>query len=128
MGDSGVRSPMITLSKTYNIPSFNVYYNGGGHFYFTWEQHAKHWNILAKYSQNNLNAIIYGQFGKGNVILTGVHPEFDPAVITKSNSEMIKYSQKHPQILNTTKNNKCRLELMTTILSLFNIPIQKSKL
>ncbi len=144
---TGVRTPLIKVRQMIN-ETLNVYYNGGGHFYF--EQNNKSdWNILATYCINDqeyvtnhlrydchmskfgkgnddeLIAIVNGKFGKGNVILTGCHPEMDPIILCKNEDE----SSSMIGILKEKTNNQKRLHLLQMMLSVFDINAQnKSKL
>lgn len=56
-----------------NQRSYPVYFNGG--CYFENADHFKNTEIFAKYTSNNLPAIIACAVGKGRAILSGVHPE-----------------------------------------------------
>ena len=53
--------------------SYNVLYYGGPEFYLK-DSNIK---IIARYEDDNMPAIIYGKYGKGKVILTGVHLEIN---------------------------------------------------
>lgn len=58
-----------------HIPHTSTYYNGGGFF-----EHAEtfpHTSILAYY-QNKLPAIILMSYDKGQIVLSGVHIEYNP--------------------------------------------------
>eukprot|EP01083_Nonionella_stella_P075877 206485_1 len=138
---AGVRAPLIKVSHMDKM--FNVYYNGGGHFYFANKQNnGDKWNVLATYcvdgdedrnrchvlhhladhchSNGNveqLNAIVQGKFGEGNVILTGVHPEIDPLLLDTEDHDL-------KEIVATLKkpnNNNQRLKLLDMMLSMFDI-------
>lgn len=56
----------------------NCYFNGGCQFDL--EEHGENWNIVGRYSLNGEPAIVTFLFGKGRVLLSGVHPEYDPAL------------------------------------------------
>jgi len=57
-----------------------VYYNGGG--YFENANHYSNVTVLANYA-NHLPSIIYIPYEKGRVILSGVHVEYDAALLDK---------------------------------------------
>jgi biotin--protein ligase len=62
-----------------NLPGLKeatVFYNGGGYF----ANAAQHDNveILATYATNDLAAIVFVPIGKGKVLLSGAHFEYDP--------------------------------------------------
>ncbi len=71
--NSGSRAARITLN-TDHFKEVIVYYNGGG--YFERAQKYKNVSILGYY-QNHLPAIISISYGKGHVVLTGVHVEYN---------------------------------------------------
>lgn len=102
---SGSRAAKIStafpdLSETF------VFYNGGGYF----ENAESHSNIqiIASY-QNKLPAIIYIKYGKGQVILSGVHFEY--------NADLLNYKDQYLQnvipdlIKSTTSRNKLIIEI-----------------
>ena len=142
-----IRVPMLKGQE------FNVYYHGGGHFYF--ENNGKNevmhpnWTVLATYSKNQhpecddyvdnflnvdcpstksgdvcddgLIAMIHGVFGKGNVILTGVHPEIDPALFR---AEDIK-STPVLEILKEPRNVNLRSRLLQRMFSIFGLQTER---
>ena len=69
-----------------SLPDTTVFYNGGGFF----ENAEKYPNtsIVGTYD-NDLPAIILIHYGKGKVLLSGVHFEYDPALLNQ-NDEYIK--------------------------------------
>lgn len=82
--NSGARAALLQWRLKEDFPfkkNFLVYYNGGGHF----ENAHKYKNvkILANYdaSTNPKAAIIQIVFGKGRVILSGVHCEYAPELL-----------------------------------------------
>lgn len=75
--NSGARAAKIKL-KLENIKEATVYYNGGG--YFNGADNYKNVAVLGYY-QNHLPAIVYIPFGKGRVVLSGVHFEYDPSLM-----------------------------------------------
>jgi glutamine amidotransferase-like uncharacterized protein len=58
------------------------YYNGGG--YFELKKESGENVSVVGYYQNHLPAIIHISFEKGNVILSGVHFEYDPNLLNLS--------------------------------------------
>ena len=57
-----------------NDSYFYSYYNGGCFF----ELNKNNYEILASYQElNNLPAVVYGKYQKGNIILSGIHFEYD---------------------------------------------------
>ena len=70
-----------------SIVRTNCYFNGGGYFTrpnltaFTGE-------ILGHYSEEGINqiAIVKNKIGKGIVVLSGVHFEYDPSLLDADNS------------------------------------------
>lgn len=142
----GIKASKIKLDDGQIL---NVYYNGGGHFYFTDPESMKQWNILATYELDNdemrsyviqhlqnkelykcdernhhithdissLIAMIHGKFGKGNVILTGIHPEIDWGLLDNEDP----YLNKIIIALKEENNHQKRLKLLTRMLNIFEI-------
>jgi glutamine amidotransferase-like uncharacterized protein len=77
----GARAAKISL-KLNALKASKVYYNGGGYF----ESPEKYPNttVLGRY-QNGLSAIVYMSYGKGRVILSGPHFEYDPTLLDDKN-------------------------------------------
>ncbi len=72
---SGSRAAKITLDLK-QVKEATLYYHGGGHF----KNAASYDHVsVIGYYQNNLPAIIHIPYGKGNVILSGVHFEYAPS-------------------------------------------------
>ncbi|MCH9621722.1 MAG: hypothetical protein S4CHLAM20_11480 [Chlamydiia bacterium] len=63
-----------------NIPEAYTFYNGGGFFEDAYE--FENTKILATY-ENDLAAIIHIQCGKGNVVLSSVHFEYNPDLLNQ---------------------------------------------
>lgn len=76
----GSRASKITTSFP-NVPTTVVYYNGGCHFVGTSSLHGI--QVIASYS-NKLPAILKMKCGKGTVLLSGVHFEYDPYKLDSS--------------------------------------------
>ena len=68
-------------------------------------------------SDQGLIAIIHGQFGRGHVILTGVHPEFDPALFSEEDMK----SKPELKALKEGNNINFRLQLLQQMFSIFGI-------
>ncbi len=68
-------------ARAADIGKATVYYNGGG--YFENAAHFKNVSVIANY-KGNLPAIIHIKYGKGNVVLSGVHFEFNPDSLNKN--------------------------------------------
>lgn len=72
----GARIAHLSLNAGgFNQKKISVYYNGGG--YFKDAEGYPGVEILAYYP-HNLPAVIYTQYGKGRVLLSGVHAEYVP--------------------------------------------------
>lgn len=79
--NSGARAALIQTYMDGVKPELAVYYNGGGYF-----EHAENYpnvNVLARYANAGLPAIIYIKYGEGHVVLSGVHFEYDPVLLDK---------------------------------------------
>ena len=76
--NSGVRAARIEVNLK-PIQNVALYYNGGNFF-----EHAEHYpnvTVIGRYTGvkgNHLPAIIHIRYGQGNVVLSGVHYEYDP--------------------------------------------------
>lgn len=82
---SGARLAMLTLSHEFSAENVIVYYNGGG--YFAQTETAKNTRVLAWYKTDDIDsqaAIVRVQIGKGCAILSGVHFEYSPELLDKS--------------------------------------------
>lgn len=79
----GSRAEKIVWKEGNNVATYLVYYQGGGHFVDI--EKFPEVKILGFYSgeAKELPAIIEFSVGKGKVILSGVHPEFDPSIMNK---------------------------------------------
>lgn len=86
--DSGARAAIIKLELA-NVTESTIYYNGGGYF----ENAADYKNVsVLGYYKDHLPAIIYISYGKGNVILSGVHFEYDTSLFDLNNPYLSKIS------------------------------------
>jgi glutamine amidotransferase-like uncharacterized protein len=75
--NSGARPAKIKLKTTEEIIS---YFNGGCFF----ETNQLNVIVLGLYSEINKPAVIYMRYGKGDVVLSGVHLEYNPILMDKS--------------------------------------------
>jgi glutamine amidotransferase-like uncharacterized protein len=74
---SGSRAAkLITIFQ--DVPETRVYYNGGG--FFENPKRFSNTKVLANYD-SDLSAIIAIDYGKGRVVLSGVHFEYDPLLL-----------------------------------------------
>jgi glutamine amidotransferase-like uncharacterized protein len=71
---TGCRAAVLSTAFE-DTPEIAVYYNGGG--FFENAEKFPHTEVIARY-ENKLPAIIKVDYGRGKVILSGVHFEFDP--------------------------------------------------
>src|SRR5690606_17057956 len=108
---SGSRAAHITSSYE-QIPHTNTYYNGGG--YFAEPEQYENTAVIARYD-NNLAAIIKVQFGNGKVLLSGVHFEYNPALLDNTD-EYLKNI-----IPELTKTQHSRTLLISRLLQELNI-------
>jgi glutamine amidotransferase-like uncharacterized protein len=97
-----------------NKSVFTVFYNGGG--YFVDAKTKKQTNILASYDvEEEFAAIVECQIGRGKVILSGVHFEYDPFLLDDTDD----YLQ---QIIPSLKNeNGKRIQLLQHLLERLNL-------
>jgi glutamine amidotransferase-like uncharacterized protein len=96
-----------------DIPSYPdgyfAYLNGGGYF----EGHEENYEIVAKYKSNSKPSIIKGKFGSGDVLLSGVHIEFNPNHLDLQNDNIALNVQ--PKI---TDRNEQVYRLMRQLISI----------
>ena len=83
--NSGARAAEIYTNFT-NLEALKVYYNGGGYFYNP--DNLYNVTVLAKYTENNLAAILKVNYGAGNIILSFVHFEVDPLQLDNQDSHL----------------------------------------
>lgn len=104
--ESGSRAAHIQLPHP-DLEDTDIYYNGGG--YFENAKKMRNTKVIGFY-ENGRPAIIQISYGKGRVILSGVHFEYDPALLDKHNP----YSAK---IIDTLRaSNHARLTLTEFVL------------
>lgn len=65
-----------------------VYYNGGCRF--VPDSDAKDIDVLARYAHDQTPAIVFMQCGRGKVVLSGVHLEYDPRKLTEETAHNVK--------------------------------------
>ena len=78
---SGARTALINTE----IGSMKLFYNGGG--YFKNAQKLKNIKILARY-QDNEAAIVCTRYGKGKVLLSAIHFEYNPSIIDSNDRDL----------------------------------------
>lgn len=84
--ENGSRAAEI-FTNFKEVPKTTVYYNGGG--FFENAEKFSNTKIIANY-KNNLPAIISINYGNGRVLLSGVHFEYDPALLNPNDDHMQK--------------------------------------
>ncbi|MDF1684231.1 MAG: BPL-N domain-containing protein [Legionellaceae bacterium] len=110
--ESGARAAKINLTLSNNLKKTTVYYNGGGYF-----EHAgtiKNTTVLGYYA-NQKPAIISINYAQGHVVLSGVHVEYDAALLDSKNPFLAKL------IPELTSANQQRLALVNEVLELLNL-------
>ena len=104
--ESSARGAKINLTLN-NLKEATVYYNGGG--YFEDADKLKDTTVMGYYT-NQKPAIIYIKHGKGHVVLSGVHFEYDAALLDSKDPFLMKII---PQLKASNKN---RLVLINEVL------------
>lgn len=107
----------IESNATLNDKATLVYYNGGG--LFVGAKSMPDVKVLATYNDlpGDEAAIIECTRGKGKVILSGVHFEFDPFSLDEADPHLI------DKISLLREKNENRLELVRVIMRKLNIDI-----
>ncbi|KAL2314975.1 Biotin--protein ligase [Schizosaccharomyces pombe] len=109
--EDGARRASIIVDGMQSSPVHtHIYFNGGGSFLET--ENYSNVKVVARYQETDFEksaAIIYVKVGKGNVVLTGIHPEF---------------SAEGSPILDK-RDEKTRLELLSYILKLLGLKVPK---
>lgn len=95
-----------------DLKKTTVFYNGGG--YFKNAQQYPNTQVIAAYA-NHSPAIIYIQYGKGSVLLSGVHFEYNPDLLDATN----KYTKEILPKLNN--GNTSRLQLLNHLMALIDL-------
>jgi biotin--protein ligase len=106
--ESGARAAKINLNLS-NLNQATVYYNGGG--YFEHADKIKNTRVLGYYA-NQKPAIISINYGQGHVVLSGVHIEYDPALLDAHNPYLAKL------IPELRASNQQRLMVLKKILNI----------
>ncbi|MFY9590047.1 BPL-N domain-containing protein [Rickettsia endosymbiont of Halotydeus destructor] len=110
--NKGASAAYITIEANsgLSIKDCHAFYNGGG--YFVDAENVKNTEIIARY-ENFEAAIIKCTYGKGTAILSGIHFEYDPAIIKR------KYLSNIREILNNS--NGQRIILLNYIFKILSI-------
>lgn len=112
----------ITVCNFTNITGninnkINLFYNGGGYFS---EKHEKKevkqkFNIIASYYSNSMPAIISFKYGKGKILLSHLHFEYDPFLLKSNDIDIT-------SLINKLKEtNEERINLFCYIMKELNI-------
>lgn len=115
--NSGARAAEISTNFI-NLETLKLYYNGGG--FFEKAEEFPNIDILARYSENNLSAVIKTNIGQGKVILSGVHFEVDPFILDQEDPHLA------PIIPLMQEDNHKRIALLGEIVKLLLIETENS--
>lgn len=116
--NSGTRAAKIKLELE-QVKEANIYYNGGGYF----KDATKYKDVVVLgYYENHLPAVIHILFGKGNVVLSGVHFEYNPFLLNIEDPYLQKIA------LNLKYSNTMRIKLVEAILKRLGILCKQSEL
>ncbi|KAJ4305158.1 biotin holocarboxylase synthetase [Kalmusia sp. IMI 367209] len=129
--EAGARAVDLTIHKAAfsevkdELPeNFKSYYNGGGVFVDARKLEDRGVEILASYTEDlhvdsgeGEAAVVYRKVGQGHVILTGPHPEFAPANLSKP-ADNPNYSSAIDAITTTDSTRVSFLRLMLSKLAL----------
>lgn len=108
------KSAKIFLEGAQQNDSFRVYYEGGG--YFLHPEKYTGVSVLASYdAAKKFPAIVECVVGKGKAILTGVHLEYSPKLLDKSEFFLEKVIPK------LCKHNEKRTHLLTHLFKRLNV-------
>lgn len=108
---SGVRAAVIQTVFP-DVPEVSLFYSGGG--FFENAQHYPYTKVVGIY-ENQLPAIVFINYGKGKVLLSGVHFEYDPFLLDTQDL----YIQKVIEPLH--KSNAVRKILFERLMQLLKI-------
>jgi glutamine amidotransferase-like uncharacterized protein len=114
--NSGARAANIRITADNLTQEINLYFNGGP--YFKDPENFKNVEVLGAYQlpkKKMLPAILYIKFGKGNVILSGVHFEHDPTYFDKNDIHLAKL------VSDLEKDSAGRKALITKIFELLKL-------
>ena len=81
--NSGARAANIKTDSK----NFRIYFNGGA--YFDKSDEMKNIFVIGTYDDINKPAIIYAKYGTGNVVLSGVHFEYDAALLDSKDKHIL---------------------------------------
>ncbi|KAL5107297.1 Biotin--protein ligase [Taenia crassiceps] len=110
--ESGVSAPILDACTTLTPdipPSLAVYFNGGCHFLNHFDDYT---SVLYSYRELGTPAILKRKCGKGTVLLSGAHFEFDPANLDELKTDP--YVQRILPLLlehNASRMKLCRMVL-----------------
>ncbi|MBX9585750.1 MAG: biofilm PGA synthesis protein PgaB [Gammaproteobacteria bacterium] len=104
----GARAARIKISND-KLQHATVFFNGGGEFIP--DQNQKNFDVIARYEDlpQHPAAIVKIKIGSGTAILTGVHFEYDPALLDSSDAYL------SPIISALNKHQRERMELLKKI-------------
>ena len=106
--NSGARAANIKIDNK----NVRIYFNGGAYF----DNADKMTNILVIGTYDiNKPAIIYTKYGTGNVVLSGVHFEYDPALLNSKDKYIATL------LPGLVASDKDRIELINKVSKLLNI-------
>jgi biotin--protein ligase len=106
------------VANVINFPNVsecaNIMFYGGPYFPHAINRHGV--SVLASYEKTGQPSVIYGKYGRGTVVLSGVHPCIDETIFTtKTNPFFLKLSD----VLSQTAN--VRRKLVATIFSIIGL-------
>jgi biotin--protein ligase len=115
--NSGTRAAKIKLELE-QVKEASIYYNGGGYF-----KDATTYKdvVVLGYYENHLPAVIHILFGKGKVVLSGVHFEYNPFLLNTYDPHLQKIA------LDLRCSNIMRIKLVEAILKTFGIFCKKNE-
>lgn len=111
--ESSARAAKINLTLS-NLKEATVYYNGGG--YFENAEQFKNTTVIGYYA-NQQPAIISINHAKGHVVLSGVHIEYDAALLDPNDPFLVKI------IPELKLSNKKRLALINEVLKQLHLAL-----
>lgn len=119
--NSGARAARLYLTLSTQKESA-AYYNGGGYF----DDAAKYPNVtVIGYYENGLPSIIHIAYGEGNVVLSGVHFEYNPSLFDANDPYLQQIS---PILKRHDKSRKLLIEEIFRILCISKDQVVKSEL
>lgn len=109
--EAGAHAARLIESKTQQ--KFSIFYNGGCGFLKSEED--ENTEILAKYEEINLPAIIKIKYGSGTCILSGVHPEYSSDLLNRKDQFLA-------EVYNELKDFEIiRMEFFSRLLNLLGL-------